>query len=267
MGVISKLRKAGGKATMPLTAGLAHARRLAGRPARFHGTWPTVEAALASLPTEARGGYDTEGVADISFEQMARVVPWDYPVLFWLRTLLPDGGSVLDAGGHMGTKYLAFRSLMPLEAITWTVCDLPAIVRAARSAQAAGKLPVEIGFSDQPSQTSPADVLLASGLLQYLDTPLSAYVDALPARPDFLLLNKVALRDGPQVVTLEQIGPARVPYQIRSRQEFLREVGTMGYVVRDTWRIPELNHVIPSHPWLGSSASEGFLLAKADDSQ
>ncbi|MFN3146552.1 MAG: methyltransferase, TIGR04325 family [Paracoccaceae bacterium] len=240
----------------------ARLRAAAGRPTRFAGAWPTREAALGSLPEAARGGYDTEGVAEVSLAAMSRVAEWDYPVIFWLERLMRQGARLLDAGGHLGTKYIAFSRLLPLDEIEWTVTDVPAILAAARAAQAAGDLPGALRFVDGPEDAAGADILLASGLLQYLDVPLADYVSRMPAPPRHILLNKVATRDGPEVVTLERIGPARVPYRIRSRAAFEAEVAGMGYTVRDSWDIRALSHVIPTHPWLGQSQSRGYLLER-----
>ena len=147
--------------------------------------------------------------------------------------------------------------------MVWTVSDVPAVLAAARAAQAAGRLPAALRFADGPGAAGAADVLLASGLLQYLDLPLAEYVARMAAPPRHILLNKVATREGPEVVTLERIGPARVPYRIRSRAAFEAEIAAMGYTVRDSWEIRALGHVIPTHPWLGQSRSRGYLLERA----
>ncbi|WP_158263463.1 methyltransferase, TIGR04325 family [Aliiruegeria haliotis] len=223
-------------------------------------------AALDALPEGRRAGYETPGTEAISFERMCRVAPWDYPILFWLQKQLRPGMNLLDAGGHMGTKYIAFRDLVALDQVTWTVTDLPAIVSAARTAQGRGSLPASIRFADSPAQVAAPDLLLASGLLQYLDQPFGGFVDALPKRPPLILLNKVALWDAREVVTLERIGPARVPYRIRNRAAFLAEVDSLGYALRDSWTIPELGRRIPTHPGLGMMESCGFMLELRTDS-
>ena len=245
-----------------VSAGVAHGRAIAGRPTRFAGAWPSREAALASLPVTSRAGYDAEGVAEVNFAEMCDPDEWDYPVIHWLGTLLRPGLRVLDAGGHMATKYIAFARYLPVQQAAWTVSDLPAIVAAGRRAQADGRVPAAVRFADDPATAGTVDLLLASGLLQYLDAPFPAYLGRLAQPPRHILLNKVALRDGPEVVTLERIGPARVPYRIRDRAVFERDLATLGYRVRDTWRIRALGHVIPTHPWLGESESRGYLLER-----
>jgi len=64
------------------------------------------------------------------------------------------------------------------------------------------------------------------------------------------------------VVTLEQIGRARVPYQIRNEAEFLQHVTGLGYELVDRWAIPSLSTRIDTHPELGKTESAGFYFRK-----
>lgn len=263
MGVKQHVRHGARMISWPASAALARLRQHSRRPTRFAGAWPTRAAALASLPDTAKAGYDDPSVAEVSFEFMAQVASTDYPVLFWMHRILKPGDRVLDAGGHLGTKYLAWRDHLDLAQIAWTVQDLPGIVQAARAAQAEGRVPSAVTFVET-AQGVAADVLLASGLLQYLDRPLGDVVAEMAAPPRQIVLNKVATRKGPGVVTLERIGPARVPYQIRNRTQFEDSLNGFGYRVADSWDLPELSHVIPTHPWLGPSLSRGYLLERAE---
>ncbi|UWQ19948.1 methyltransferase, TIGR04325 family [Jannaschia sp. M317] len=240
----------------------AMARAGVGRPPRFAGAWPDRAGVLAALDASEVKGYDDPGVAEVSFPQMCRREVWDYPVILWLDRWLAGGGRVLDAGGHMGTKFMAFREVLDLGAARWTVYDMPGIVTAARARQAEGVVPAEVGFVDDIADLPATDILLASGLLQYLDLPLAALLQALPVPPAHVILNKVALRDGPAVFTAERIGPTRVPYQIRSRDTFEAELAALGYRIADRWQIHDLGHVIPTHPQLGRSESWGFALTQ-----
>jgi putative methyltransferase (TIGR04325 family) len=221
-------------------------------------------AAVASVPARQIATYDHMDVADVNFRVMCAVRVWDYPVMFWLDRLHVPGMQILDAGGHFGTKYIAFGGHLPLHQVVWTVYDLPEIVRAARLAQNRGEVPKAVGFTDELAGVAPPDVLLASGLLQYLDVPFDEFVARLPNRPRHIVLNKVATRDGPSVTTLERIGPARVPYQIRCRSAFEAQIQGMGYRIADSWDIPSLGHVIDTHPELGRSVSRGYVLRRTD---
>lgn len=234
------------------------------RPPRFSGVFTSREHALSNLPEDQRSAYDNDDVAQVNFTTMTQRMAWDYPVIHWIReTMLKSPQkqlSILDAGGHMGTKYISFADLLPLNDLNWSVYDLPAILKAARSHQAHGNVPEEIRFIDAPSDAADVDMLLASGLLQYLDVSLSHLVEQMAAPPRYILLNKVALCDGDSFVTLEKIGNASVPYQIRARAAFESELSDMGYRIVDQWPIPDLGHRISTHPWLPASQSVGYML-------
>ncbi len=262
--MLSHLARAGRGLNDLGAAAVAHARLASGRTLRFSGAFPSREAALASLPTSDRAAYDQDDVADVAYSVMCQVAPWDYPVLYWLSRITTEAGrlSLLDAGGHLGTKYTAFAAHLQMEQFDWHVWDLPAILRQARNWQEAGKLPAEIRFDDSPADAGPVDVLLASGLMQYIDKPLGDLVADMAAPPKWIVLNKVAVRPGDAIVTLEKIGPAKVPYQIRSEAEWAAEMSSLDYAIADAWDIPGLGHRIPTHPWLGESRSRGYVLER-----
>ncbi len=244
----------------------ARLRVMLKRPPRFSGVFTTRDEALSNLPADQRSAYDSDDVAEVNFTTMTKRMAWDYPVIHWIRdTMLKTPQkrlSILDAGGHMGTKYISFADLLPVDDLTWSVYDLPSILRAARSHQAAGAVPEKIAFIDDPADAGDVDMLLASGLLQYLDIPLASLVDQMASPPRYILLNKVALRDGDSMVTLEKIGTALVPYQIRARATFEAELSDMGYRIVDQWPIPDLGHRISTHPWLPASQSVGYMLER-----
>jgi putative methyltransferase (TIGR04325 family) len=229
---------------------------------RFQGAFNSLEAAVAAVPSHLSAGYDNDDVVEVSYEAMCEVMPWDYPVIYWLQRLLPQARRILDAGGHMGTKYRAFgRYLELLNGVEWTVYDVPAIVRAGRKRAFKEGL-TKLAFVDNLEGFPCPDIFLASGLLQYLDIPISDLLGRLSSLPDHLILNKVAMRDGDTVVTLENFGVALVPYQIRNRKVFLAEVEELGYRIEDEWEIPTLSRAINTHPELGHSQSAGFYLKR-----
>lgn len=246
----------------PLQAAGGRLRYLSPFPRRFTGAYGSYEDAISVANRTALAGYDHEEIADVAFEQMCKVTPWDYPVLFWIQTLMKDVDGLVDAGGHMGTKYRAFRDLLSIEdSFRWVVYDLPTIVRAGRlRAEREGIR--QLHFVDRIEEAGDVQLFLGSGLMQYLDRPLSELLTRLPHLPGHLLLNKVALRKGRTVVTLERIGSALVPYQMRNEDAFIRDVGQLGYRLVDRWAIPSLSHVIETHPELGPSENCGFYFRR-----
>lgn len=253
----------------PLTAGM---RVVTGRliyhapiSTRFRGAYPSYQAAREAIPSRYLKGYDHAAVAPVNFEAMCAVAPWDYPVLFWLKRLYQGEDVLVDAGGHMGTKFRAFRAHLDLgPPRRWVVYDLPAIVRAAVEAPDIGALS-GLSFTDDLSTLARCDVLLASGLLQYLDTPFAELIAALPAPPKHIIINKLAVREGETVVTLEKIGDALAPYHIRARAPFFAALNALGYRLVDQWEIPSLSHVIETHPEFGASTSVGCVLKRSED--
>ncbi|MDK4716432.1 methyltransferase, TIGR04325 family [Rhizobium sp. CNPSo 4039] len=227
-------------------------------PRRFTGAYGTYDAAISAARRQTMAGYDHDEIATVAFAKMCEVTPWDYPVLFWIRNLLHEIDGLVDAGGHMGTKYRAFRPVLPLDdAFRWVVYDLPAIVRAGQSLAEKEGL-TSLSFVDRIGDAGEMSLLLGSGLMQYLDMPLSGLLSQMPSRPQHLILNKVALRKGRTVVTLERIGRSYVPYHMRNEADFIDDIAKLGYKQVDRWSIPSLSHAIDTHPELGRSESAGF---------
>ncbi|MGZ9721008.1 methyltransferase, TIGR04325 family [Rhizobium miluonense] len=245
--------------------GLAPLRLARGRlnylspfPRRFTGAYTTFEAAMVAARRQRLAGYDHDEIAPVAYAKMCEVAPWDYPVLFWLRSLLGEIDGLVDAGGHMGTKYRAFRPLLPLEgSFRWTVYDLPAIIRAGRNLAEKERL-TSLHFVNRVEDAGEMPLFLGSGLMQYLDTPLSSLLMQMPSLPHHLILNKVALRKGSTIVTLERIGKSFVPYHMRNEADFVGDIAGLGYRQVDRWSIPALSRAIDTHPELGRSESAGF---------
>ncbi|WP_295813280.1 methyltransferase, TIGR04325 family [uncultured Nitratireductor sp.] len=241
---------------------------LVARRAELTGAYPDRESAVCAAPRWALTDYDHDDVVPVALDKMSRVIDWDYPVLFWLeRELRARSGKrvrLLDAGGHVGTKYRAFRSLLDFSDLQWQVYELPSMVKAGRKMAHAEGIGPELSFCDSFPEIRKAEILLCSGLLQYLDIPFTEFVSRLPERPQVILLNKVALREGPSIYTLQRGGPTFLPYHIRNKHGFLAELDALGYRIVDTWCIQYLAHWVASHPELGCSESRGYMLQRKD---
>jgi putative methyltransferase (TIGR04325 family) len=226
---------------------------------RFRGAFSSYRDAIAAVSPDLLPGYDNDQAVYFDLERMSQIVPTDRPVLFWMRRLTPEIKCVLDAGGHIGVKYRAFRQHLQLDAkqIKWIVYDTKAMVRAGRRRAAADQLDA-LSFVETLAEVPHVDLMLCSGLLQYLDISLSELIGQLPTRPRHLILNKVATRDGKTIVMLERIGDAEVPYQVRDRAEFVSSLNALGYEIWDEWVLPEFAHQIRADPALGKSTSRGY---------
>lgn len=240
---------------------LAAAKRVLRRPfgsGRFRGAFATYAEALAAVRHGALGGYDHDELVDLTYDDMLDLKLWDYPILFWLQRVLSNGSCLIDAGGHMGPKYRLFRERLRLDGrVAWIVYDVPAMVRAGRELALKEGLDA-LRFIDKLADAPDADVLLASGLLQYLDIPLSQLLAELPALPRHVLLNKVATRTGESVTVLENFGTAEVPYQIRNERQVPQTLESLGYEIVDQWTIPSLSQSISEHANQGPAISRGY---------
>lgn len=137
---------------------------------RFRGAFASFDEAVAHVRPGLLAGYDHDRVVPVSREVIQQVPLWDYPILYWLKRLTPEITRLVDAGGHIGVKYRAFGPHLDLDCIDWIVYDLPALVKAGR-AQARPQ-DRTLSFVERIEEAPAADVLLASGLMPYLDEPL-----------------------------------------------------------------------------------------------
>ncbi|MFN4098275.1 MAG: methyltransferase, TIGR04325 family [Pararhodobacter sp.] len=255
--------KAKAKAMLGTLGHVAAKRHLIQRRRDLTGAYPDFATALANVPRGALSGYDHDEAVGVKLHEMAEILEWDYPVIYWLGRILAEHEGplrLLDSGGHVGTKFMAFRRLLDLSRVDWAVHDLAPMVRAGRTMASELGLGPNLSFVTSVPEAGARDLLLCSGLLQYLDRPLAQLLAEMPSPPQHIVINKVALREGPGVVTLQRAGPCYLPYQIRNRREFENELDALGYILLDRWEIPSLSHRIDSHPELGSTTSTGYVL-------
>ena len=260
MSRLAKIRAVAEFPGMVVQAGAARALAQTSKAPRFCGIYPSREAALEAIPKSALSGYDHSEIAEVSLEQMSQRSLFDYPIAFWLTRLLPESPAVVDVGGHFGTKYIALRDLVDLEDVSWSVVDLPQIIEAAKTKQLNNELPAPIQFLAEYPNSGNSSILIASGLFQYYDRPLS---ELLESRPKHVLMNKIAVTAGKSFFTLERIGNARVPYQVRNKDLWRTEVENCGYEIVDTWQIPSISHKISTHPWRPASQSFGMYVRRS----
>jgi putative methyltransferase (TIGR04325 family) len=143
---------------------------------------------------------------------------------------------VTDFGGHLGVKYHAYRPLLDLpDDLRWQVVDVPAVCREGRR-RVGGKGPLT--FHEDAKASAPCDVLICSGVLQYVEMPVDTIVDQLPSKPPAILLNKVAVTEGDSFFTLETFGTGRMPYRVASSSELTKARERLGYKLLSRWEIP-----------------------------
>lgn len=247
---ISALREA--------TAARAFRRnRVSGNP--FFGVFASLEEASAFIPRSVPHSYDNSASAELYRERVDRVFPHDYPVLYWMKALMPRTHRVFDLGGHVGIANYAYEPYLgSLAEIDWTVCDVPAVVEAGRRL-AASRGRSGLSFTSRYEEANGADVMLGSGVLQYLPNgSLPALLARLPIPPRHLFINLLPTTDKPTFFTLNNIGTAICPYLVLNEEEFVASIVRHGYRTLDSWSTPEKKCRIPLHPERSVDAYRGF---------
>ena len=224
----------------------------------FRGVYGSFAEAAQKAPRTKPLGYNVANSTDWYLAKLSSVQQEDYPALFWLRTAFEDSHSVFEIGGHIGVAYYGFAQVLTYPAeLTWTICDVPTVA-AAGVALARERGRNNVRFVTNPAQAEGADIALAAGALQYLDSPsLAETIASFRIRPVHVIINTTPVYDGPSFFTVQNIGSVYCPYHVFNRQEFVRSLVDIGYSLVATWQ-KERAFRIPRHPEKSFNHYTGF---------
>lgn len=225
---------------------------------QFRGVYKTFASAQQAAPTTKPLGYDCANSLNWYDDKHNEVRQEDYPILFWLRTAFEDSHSLFEIGGHVGVAYYGFANVLPYPLdLIWTICDVPTVA-AAGEALARERARTNIRFVTAPTQVEGADIILAAGALQYVESPsLAETIAAFRIRPRHVLVNTTPVYDGPAFITLQNIGTVYCPYRAFNRAEFIASITAIGYVLVATWK-KEREFRVPGHPDKSFDHYSGF---------
>ncbi|MET0547016.1 MAG: methyltransferase, TIGR04325 family [Caulobacterales bacterium] len=206
----------------------------------YWGMFPSRGEAEQFLRPDRRASPDDDELAEMNADIFSTVHPFDWPMLFFLGQMQKRERlkTITDFGGHVGVKYHAYKTQMAFPPdFLWQVVDIPAVCKAGRRRQGDDK--TNLVYHENLKDTAPCDVLICSGVVQYLDHSLSDVIKRLPQRAGMVLLNKVAVTEGPAFYTLESLGFVRVPYLVTTipALDAIRE--EHGYRLLARWEIPD----------------------------
>jgi putative methyltransferase (TIGR04325 family) len=213
----------------------------------YWGRYQTNEEAQSMVPMARRASFDNEIMVSHNIEKFSTIHVFDWPVLFFLQKLIHEGRLrvVTDFGGHIGVKFYAFRTMLDLPAeLRWQVVDVPSMVKEGRR-----RLSPEtsaLHFFEQAEEAAACDVLLCSGVLQYAQATIEEIAARLPAKPHWIILNKVAVSEGEGFFTLEDHGRYTLPYRIFTPKELEESRLRLGYTRVASWSIPHCDIVVHS---------------------
>jgi putative methyltransferase (TIGR04325 family) len=214
----------------------------------FWGVYRDFAEALSAAPSRKQIGYDNEESANLYRWKFDLMEPSDYAVLYWLEHAIKPGAKVFDFGGHVGIKYYSFRSIGALQApLTWIVYDVPAVLRSGQ-ALARERGETNLAFTNDVGDASGADVFMALGASQYVEAPISSYLEPLARRPKVVIISKAPMVEGDRYVTLQNMGTAYCPYLIEDSRALIADMERLGYRLRHRWANDEKSCVIMNHP-------------------
>jgi putative methyltransferase (TIGR04325 family) len=227
-----------------------------------YGRWEEAEAAAASY---GQAGYDNPESADL-YKFMMRIMPNDYPSLYWLARSLSEGMTrVFDVGGAIGIKFYAFKEhLSAWPALRWRVQDVTAV--AARGRELANERGVaqQLDFTDQFADGDGLDVLFASGVVQYLPRRLGELLESFKQLPRRIIVNTAAIHAQHEFFTVNSIGTAFCPYRIQTQAGFIGSLSKLGYRVRESWQNLGKPMTIPFRPDYSIKDYSGYCLELAN---
>lgn len=171
---------------------------------------------------DGRGAFERDGVI------FARPVPEPGLVNALRRAAADCGGrlSVLDFGGALGTTYWRHRGeFSGMHGWRWDVVEQTGFVAAGRT-NLGGELPRFFASVEAAEAAERHDLVLASTVVQYLESPEAALEEWMACGVRFILLNNLPLHEGaPDRIAVQRVPPeiyaASYPVRFFNRELFL----------------------------------------------
>lgn len=230
----------------------------------FRGVYDNWEEAARALPKGSKEGYNHPELASMYLNFTERIRLSDYPVLFWLRSIISSSASVFDLGGNVGLEYYAFQKYLQYPPqLRWIVCDVPHIAQYGREL-AEKRCARYLEFTSDFQRADGADILLTAGSLQCIEDSLDSILSGLARKPRYLLINRIPLYDGPAYYTLRALPPTMLIYKVFNRTQFIKTLQSLGYELIDQWPISEASCgkcAIPGRPDKSIESYTGMFLS------
>lgn len=235
----------------------------------FRGCFESFSEAEQNAPKIKPLGYDSAKSDDWYLTKIDQLDLADYPVLFWLNKAIAANSqtssqtrqTLLELGGHVGEAYYGFskHNSLPKE-FSWHILDVPSVNEAGRRL-ALEKQDRTLNFQDQLDRTQRYDIVLACGVLQYIEEDFCALIKTLPNLPKHILINTTPVHENKSFTTLQNIGSVYCPYKIYNRDLLLSTLKELGYELKDAWSI-ERAFSLPKHPDKSFDSYSGFYFQK-----
>lgn len=229
---------------------------------KFRGVYSSFAEARASAPRGAQVGYDHEGVASVHEWQADVTLASDYPAMFWISKCLRNASRLFDFGGNVGVSFYAWQHYLSYrDDLRWLVCDLPAVTRRGRQL-ALARQESRISFTSRFDEIEGFDVLLTSGTLQNVETPIAQLLSAIRSLPQHIVINRTPLNASRAGVTLLNTGEVISPYNVFHRDNFITELESLGYKLIDAWSNDDHCCWIPFYPEYSVESYSGLYFQR-----
>ncbi|TXH57838.1 MAG: methyltransferase, TIGR04325 family [Burkholderiaceae bacterium] len=227
----------------------------------FFGVHPTWDEAAAAAREFGQAGYDNAESAQL-YDHHVRLAAHDYPALYWINRSLDEGlKGVFDVGGAIGIKFLAFREHLARHVdLAWLVQDVPAMAKHGRELAEQRGDARQLKFTDRFEDGEGSEILLASGVLQYLPRTLGELLSTYRTLPRRIVINTAAVHPEHQFFTVNSLGTAFCPYRIQTQAGVVRGLTQLGYRLRETWISPDKPMTIPFRPDYSLRHYTGYCL-------
>ena len=243
-------------------------RRLFQQPYRhgnlYYGVYQSYAQAREHAPKNLPTTYDTDAATRMYRDQIERLRVSDYPLLYWVTRLLGAGERrVFDLGGHIGISYYGFGRYIDYPVgLHWQVHDVPAVVAAGRDWAEKHDRQRHLEFTDTREDADGQQVLIATGVLQYLEYTLPELLQQLKDPPQHVLVNLTPMHPSQGYFTLQNIGFAICPYRVMAVPEFVAGMQALGYAAIDRWESLERNLRVPFEPACTIDRYYGFYFRR-----
>lgn len=170
----------------------------------------------AQAPRSAAAGQERDGVTLVG-----PAVPFPL-VACLLRTAAAraaDGFTVIDFGGSLGSSYHQCKAmLVPVAPLHWRIVEQPHYVARGKAAHQTASLTFHDTMEEAALAGAP-DVILFSGVLQYLDDPAAITARAVALAPRAIVIDRTPMSAlAAETITIQyvpaDIFKARLPFRI-----------------------------------------------------
>ena len=224
-------------------AAIRYGSALSGRRVRFQGSFDSWDSASASVE-----GYAETEILDRVRRATRKVVSGGayaerdgalldridppYPLIAAIQDVALRGAespSLIDFGGGLGSTYRQTRPfLRGIRSISWTIVEQRSFVECGKADFETEELRFCYDITSAAAAANP-DLVLFSGVLQYLRSPSEQLREAVALQPEYLVVDRTPFRrSGRSVVAMQivprRLGGSRYPAWLFRREELFEEI-------------------------------------------